>query len=255
MGPAGCQPGYTFEVDKWLRRLGRLLCPPTCILCGAAGQARDLCAGCERDLPRSHRVCPRCALPAAGAGECGRCQRHAPPFSRSLCAFDYAFPVDRMLQALKFRGALVNGRVLGELLANHVARRAPALPAAIVPMPLHRRRLAERGFNQAYEIARPLARRFGLPLETGRVERVRATLEQTGLDARGRRANLRGAFVAAGGAWPAHVAVVDDVMTTGSTAVELARSLRRAGVRRVDVWCVARAAQGRNHSARVKLAG
>jgi ComF family protein len=243
MAPVGCQPGYAFEVDKWLRRLGWLLCPPTCVLCGAAAERMDLCAGCERDLPRPHRVCPRCALPVPGAGEseCGRCQRHAPPFSRALCAFDYAFPVDRMLQALKFRGALVNGRVLGELLAAHVALRAPVLPAVIVPMPLHRGRLGERGFNQAYEIARPLARRFGLPLETRRVERVRATLEQTGLDARGRRANLRGAFVAAGGAWPAHVAVVDDVMTTGSTAAELARSLRRAGVRRVEVWCVARA--------------
>ncbi|HUO82138.1 MAG TPA: ComF family protein [Gammaproteobacteria bacterium] len=244
MGPAGCQPGGSVEVDKWWRRLSVLLCPPTCVLCGAGAERRDLCAGCERDLPRPDRACPRCALPLPGTGEshCGRCQQRPPPFARALCAFDYAFPVDRLLQALKFRGALVNGRLLGELLAEHVARFSPVLPAIIVPMPLHRSRLGERGFNQAFEIARPLARRFGRPLETRRVTRVRATLEQTGLDARARRANLRGAFSALPGGWPAHVAVVDDVMTTGSTACELTRSLRRAGVRRVEVWCVARAA-------------
>lgn len=247
MGTGSCQPGGREKVDKWLGRAWRLLCPPTCVLCGANARWIDICAGCETDLPRHEHACARCAVPLAGsiAGglECGQCQRRQPPFDRALCAFDYRFPVDRLLQALKFRGALVYGRVLGELLAARVESVADSLPALIVPMPLHRRRLGERGFNQAYEIARPVARRLGLPLDSSGVVRLRATREQSLLDAQERRANLRGAFAARQAAWPAHVAIVDDVLTTGSTAGELARTLKKAGARQVDVWCVARAAK------------
>ncbi|MGH8722110.1 MAG: ComF family protein [Burkholderiales bacterium] len=182
----------------------------------------------------------------AASIECGRCQRRPPPFDRAICAFDYAFPVDRLLQALKFRGALVYGRVLGELLAARIAAAALALPGVIVPMPLHRSRLGERGFNQACEIARPVSRRLGLPVDTGGVFRARATLEQTHLNARERRTNLRGAFTARRKDWPGHVAIIDDVLTTGSTAGELASTLKKAGVRQVDVWCVARTFHGAN---------
>ncbi|CAN5144129.1 ComF family protein [soil metagenome] len=240
----GCQPAMRSQVDNWLTQAWRLFFPPTCALCGAGAERLDICAGCEADLPRFERACPRCATPLAGhvaeGIECGRCQQRPPAYDRALCAFAYRFPADRLLQALKFHGALVYGRVLGELLAAHIETAGDPLPSLIVPMPLHSSRLRERGFNQAFEIARPIARRFALPLETRRVTRVRATREQTHLDPPARRANLRGAFAAHAGAWRSHVAIVDDVLTTGSTAGELARTLRRAGVSRVDVWCVAR---------------
>ena len=115
-------------------------------------------------------------------------------------------------------------------------------PAALVPVPLHHRRLRQRGYDQALELARPLARALDLPLLAGHLQRHRATVPQSELDAAARRRNVRGAFgVADGTALPRHVALVDDVMTTGATLAEAARALRRAGVSRVDLWVAARA--------------
>jgi ComF family protein len=154
--------------------------------------------------------------------------------------YRYAAPLDRLIPALKFGGKLAHARLLGELLAEELAASGARRPELILPVPLHARRLRERGYNQALELARPVARALGLPLETRACTRLRATAAQSGLDLKARRANLRGAF-----AVPAlgvkHVAVLDDVVTSGSTVAELARALARAGVERVDVWAVARA--------------
>jgi Predicted amidophosphoribosyltransferases len=116
----------------------------------------------------------------------------------------------------------------------------PALPEAIVPVPLHISRLRERGFNQAHELARPLARHLGIPLRPGWLERTRRTDAQSDLDAEGRAGNVRGAFVARVPSGIRHVAVVDDVMTTGATLAACTLALKRGGVERVDVWALAR---------------
>ena len=116
------------------------------------------------------------------------------------------------------------------------------LPDLLLSVPLHRRRLRQRGYNQALELARPLAQALHVPLRHDRLQRRRHTGAQTELDAVSRRRNVRGAFaVREGVALPAHVAILDDVMTTGATLAECARVLRRAGVARVDVWALARA--------------
>ncbi len=151
----------------------------------------------------------------------------------------YAPPVDRWILDLKFHARLPVAPLLARLLAGRL--RGEPLPTRVIPVPLHPRRLRERGFNQAVEIARPLCRDLGVALDWGAVRRVRATAHQVGADARARRRNVRGAFAAADDLRGLHVAILDDVVTTGATVGELARVLRRAGAARVEVWAVARA--------------
>ena len=231
------------------RQLGALLWPARCLLCGDTGFAdRDLCAACLRDLPWNRSACVRCALPlpapaaqaeAALARACGACLQRPPPVETTQAAFVYGFPVDRLLPRLKFHDGLAAGRLLAQLAAGHFAD-APR-PDAIVPLPLHRSRLRARGYDQALELARPLARTLALPLRDDVLVRVRATAPQSRLDAQARRGNLRRAFgVRPGKLLPAHVALFDDVMTTGATLHAAARALRRAGVTRVDAWVCAR---------------
>lgn len=158
-----------------------------------------------------------------------------------FAALAYEYPVDRLVQGAKFHRRLHQARALGELLGMALAARPrpQPVPELLVPVPLHARRLAERGYNQALEIARPVAERLGLVLAPSLARRVVATAAQTGLSRAARRRNLRGAFVA-GGCAGRRVAIVDDVITTGSTAAALLRALRRAGAAQVEVWAVAR---------------
>jgi len=231
----------------WRGVIGRLCYPPTCVLCGAAGQGgRDLCAGCAADLPRNPHPCARCAAPlppAAPAGSlCGPCQRRPLPFDACIAPFLYQFPLPQLAVGLKFHGRLGLSRLLGELLAEALSARNAPPPRALIPVPLHPSRLRERGYNQALEIARALVRVAPMPLAPQWVERTRATRPQTELEGLARRRNLRGAFaVAAGVRIPAEVALLDDVITTGATAGELARVLKRHGAERVEVWAVVRA--------------
>ncbi|MEL7448391.1 MAG: ComF family protein [Pseudomonadota bacterium] len=237
-----------------LTSVEHVLLPPQCVLCGGAGSAPgvDLCAGCRLDLPRNVPACQRCAEPLGTmlvrSPWCGHCIARPPPWDAAFCAFRYGFPVDHLLTGLKFRRQLAHGRVLGlcllEELVPWLARRGrEPLPQALVPVPLHWRREWHRGFNQACEIARPLAAALRLPLRRDVVKRVAATSEQSGLRGAARRQNVSEAFAAKRGHGLSHVAIVDDVVTTGSTVEALTRELRASGVARVEVWSCARAAR------------
>lgn len=221
------------------------LFPPTCLLCGAPGaHGRDLCAGCAAELPHNRLACPGCALPfdlPLPAGVlCGACQRRPPPFARALAALRYETPIPTLVGAAKFRGRLNHARLLGQLLAD-AARELPApWPQVLVPVPLHPTRLAGRGYNQSLEIARVVGRALDLPVDGACCRRVLATPPQAGLDEPTRRRTIRGAFAARTPLPWQQVAILDDVVTTGSTVSELTRVLRRAGARRVEVWAVAR---------------
>jgi ComF family protein len=226
------------------KRLLFALLPPHCLLCGRdGGRERDLCDACAADLLRNTACCPRCALPlAAPAPLCGECLQHPPRFTVAVAPFVYASPLDQLVTRLKFGRNLAAGRVLSELWIEALHTAPPEQPAALIPVPLHPARLRERGYNQALELARPLAKARGIVLHEDLLVRTRATSAQSNLDAVERRRNLRGAFnVVAKSALPAHVAVIDDVMTTGATLHECARTLMQAGVERVDVWALARA--------------
>jgi ComF family protein len=227
-----------------LERLSYVLLPPTCLLCEATGQDhRDLCADCQADFSRPIWPCPLCGLPmrSSSARICARCLRRPPVWDGLLAAYRYASPLDQLVFRLKYQGRLDAARLLGELLAEFVAGSRLSRPDCLVPVPLHPERLAERGFNQALELARPVARRLGLPVASREVSRIRATAPQSGLNARVRRHNVRNAFDAAPVMRGRHVAIIDDVVTTGSTVAALTRVLKRVGARRIDVWVLARA--------------
>lgn len=214
--------------------------PPRCVVCGEPGDAPDaLCASCFAQLPWNHTPCAVCALPLSDNGGPCRCAgRRLTGLDRVLAPLRYDFPVTSLVPRLKFHGDLAAGRALTQLL--DLALRDEPRPDALVPVPLHSRRLASRGYDQALELARPLARVLAIPLRTDLLQRTRDTRPQTELRARSRRRNLQGAFRAVG-AVPAHVALLDDVMTTGNTLNECAVALREAGADRVEAWVVARA--------------
>jgi ComF family protein len=217
------------------------------LLCGrrADTDELDLCAGCEADLPANQPACEVCAEHLPGndcqARVCGACLRQPPPFQKSLVPFRYAYPLDHLVRGLKFRGELPCGRVLGELFARHVLAREEALPEAIIPVPLAARRYRERGYNQASELAVSIQRVARVVVRSDLVVRRRETAEQAGLNRKMRRKNVRGAFAVTAALLPPHIAILDDVVTTGSTVSELAKVLRRAGAQRVEVWAIARA--------------
>jgi ComF family protein len=204
----------------------------------------DLCAGCEADLPLNDKACEHCAEPLPPAHSalalCGRCLLRPPVFDACVAPFRYAFPVDRMIQGLKYRGELVYGRVLGQLLARHLARRE-SRPELVIPVPLGLARYRERGFNQARELALPVCKAFGLTLSSDLISRHRETQEQASLDRNERLKNTQHAFALTAPLTARHVAIVDDVVTTGSTANEISKVLRAAGVEWIEVWAVARA--------------
>lgn len=219
--------------------------PGRCALClSATGRPSDLCEDCEAGLPWLQPGCRRCALPlAADEGAiCGQCLTQAPHFQRCLCPLTYEFPVDRLITGLKHHGNLRYSRLLSELWLAGVKDEAlrPA-PDLLMPVPLHWRRQLRRGFNQSRFIAEDLARALDIPLLDS-LRRQRATPPQQGLSATQRRRNLRHAFALRTGTdiSARHIALIDDVVTTGSTANAVAALLMKAGARRVDVWCLAR---------------
>lgn len=228
-----------------LKGLERALFPPSCVLCDNPGSAgRELCAACQADLPHNHAACARCALPLPAVqadASCGLCQQSPPAFDAAFSLYRYAYPVDQLIQYLKFSAKLNIARLLGDLMADAWTQRGAPLPELIIPVPLHPTRLRERGFNQALEVARPLARRLGIPLDYQSCVRRRATALQSALPAKDRRANVKGVFEVVKPINARHVALLDDVMTTGHTLQELSGVLRGAGVEKIEAWVVARA--------------
>jgi ComF family protein len=222
---------------RWL--VDRLL-PRDCLLCAAATRRAPICTGCAEELPRMPRACPVCSMPSALGETCGACLRKPPAFDRTIVAFPYGFPIDRLVQGFKFGHRLPIAAFLADAMADALADASPAVDL-IVPMPLGPVRLRERGFNQSVELARRVAARRGMPCAVEGARRIRDTRPQTELSPAERRRNVRGAFEAGGAVIGRRVAVVDDVMTTGASLAELARTLKSAGALYVENWVVARA--------------
>ncbi len=219
--------------------------PSLCAVCEGWGAGR-VCAAClERFAPVLPR-CRRCALEVpAGVAVCGSCLVAPPPFDAAFARVGYGYPWDRLIPAFKFREALDLAPVFAEAIAEACAGRdGDAAPLLVVPVPLSDARLRERGFNQAWELARRVAPRLGGHAERALLLRLRDTPHQIALPPGERAGNVRGAFAVEprrlGEVRGGTVALVDDVMTTGSTVTEIAQVLKQAGAARVEIWVVAR---------------
>ena len=211
----------------------------TCLLCRGAAERGLLCAACDADLPRLRgALCPRCAVPTTAGAICGRCLARPPRYDATVAALEYRFPADVLVHALKFRGELALAALLARFLVDRIAPDPPV--HLILPVPLAARRLRERGYNQALEIARHVARATGARLAPEACERSRDTPAQIGLPWAERASNVRGAFRAPRALDGATIAVLDDVMTTGATLDEIAAVLKASGAARVVNWVVAR---------------
>lgn len=224
--------------QRWQNTLSHLL-PGSCLLCGADSRHALLCPACQASLPvLPATCCPQCSLPTTHGERCGACLAHPPAFDRVSAGFAYDFPVDRLIQALKYGHQTAIAGHLGKALLHHLDADDFDL---IVPLPLHPQRLRERGFNQSVEIARGLARQLKRPLDTTSLTRTRPTPPQAHLPLKERQANVRGAFSCSRDFSGRRLLLVDDVMTTGATVNECSRILRLHGALTVHVAVVARA--------------
>ena len=234
-----CQPYWKTLVYKCS------LINQSCLLCDEpAEQAYPLCMACEQELPWLGDHCLRCALPLPMAGlTCAQCCRHLPAFDRVFALWQFGFPVDTLVSRFKHNRQWPLGRLMAELLGlglRHRFAEGLARPHLLLPVPLARRRLRERGFNQAGMLGRWLSSQLGLVCDERLLVRTRETPAQQQLDAKARRRNLRQAFAVTGDLTGKHVAIVDDVVTTSATVQAIAEVLRKAGAQRVDVYCLAR---------------
>jgi len=232
---------------SWLGRLSSNTArglPSLCAVCRSWGRGR-LCRDCIERFAVEQPRCRRCGLEVpTGVTSCGTCLLHPPPYDSTLTVATYGFPWDRLITAFKYHGALDLAASLAERLHAAARRRPELAPSLLIPVPLHPLRLRERGYNQAWELARRLGRRLGCDADATLLLRIRDTPRQLALAPEARAANVRGAFAIEprrrAALRDATVTLVDDVMTTGATVAETSRVLLAAGAARVDVWVMAR---------------
>ena len=237
-----CQPEHKHQVYIWSKSI------QTCLICDECTEsAENVCNVCETELPWLMEQCERCALPLPMDGLlCGQCQKHPPAFNQVVAPWTYSFPIDTLISRFKHQARWPLGHMLARLLTQHLQHRFDnaelSRPDCLLPVPMARKRLRERGFNQALMVARWLSAALDIPHNEHLLLRPHETVAQQDLDAKTRTRNLLNAFALAPGTQVAgqHLALVDDVLTTGATAHALARLLVAAGARQVDVYCLAR---------------
>lgn len=237
-----CQPIHKHKVYIWLKNI------QICLICDETTDSADCaCNACETELPWLMERCDVCALPLPMEGLiCGLCQQRPPAFKQVIAPWTYSFPIDSLISRFKHQARWPLGQMLARLLAQHLQHRLDntelARPDCLLPVPMARKRLRERGYNQALMLARWLSSDLHIPYDEHLLLRPHETVAQQALDAKTRKRNLLGAFALAPDAQVRgrHLALVDDVLTTGATAHSLARLLMNAGARQVDVYCLAR---------------
>lgn len=230
----------------YLKKIASWLLPFHCLLCGnPSTRQQDLCTACYQTLPFVEKGCLRCATPLTADAICGQCLNAKKlPFQKIHALFLYEWPIANLILKLKFQQSLNIARLLGELLAEKIKSDwypENLFPDVIIPIPLHPKRLQERGFNQSIEIAKPITSLLNRPLLTDVSLRIKPTLAQATLPKKMRQQNMKNAFKIKGSFKNLQVAVIDDVITTGSTIFEFCTELKNQGASRIDVWCVGRA--------------
>ena len=215
--------------------------PPCCLLCRLEVEYRHgLCQGCWAKLPVNEIHCERCALPMAHESLCGHCQRCPPVFDSVIAPLCYQDPIDQMLCALKYHQQLSFARTAAGLITDTVRESGEPRPDLLVGVPMTHRAVRKRGLNQAVFLARLIGRQLGIPAKSTLIKKLRETDRQSTLNASKRQRNLKGAFHCKGSLEDKHIALVDDILTTGATANEISKVLKAAGANRVDIWVCAR---------------
>lgn len=199
-----------------------------------------LCTACQADLPVLGSGCLRCATPLSAGSICGQCLQKPPPQDETFCLLPYQSPIDNLVAAYKFHQQLGLRDFFAKLMAAKLQTRND-LPQLLIPVPLHSRRLRQRGYNQSADLTDQLGQLLHINVDKHSLQRVKATRPQSELPFKQRRQNLRGAFVCDGLNNIRHVALIDDVYTTGHTVAEAGRCLQKQGVTRLEVWTIARA--------------
>ena len=232
-------------VNNWIKRIQFKLLPGCCLLCGKlTGRQQDLCPACRSKLPLNDHHCRSCAQPLpssiADGSLCGRCQKKQPFFDHCFAPFRYQDELTRLHHNFKFHHKLAAGRLMADLMSEQLAVPSRRLPQLLIPVPLHTRRLRERGFNQAQELTRILSARLSIAVDSHSLCRTRDTSAQSSLPKKERQKNIRNAFALSAKVDSSHVAIIDDVMTTGLTVNEIAKILRASGVSEIEIWVFAR---------------
>ena len=236
-------------MKQWVENTLDILLPRHCILCGCHSGPANICTDCSLELPRIEHACIECSQPLSHPADriCGRCQSRPAPWDFAIAALAYEFPVSQLVRRFKFSRSLASGQLLAQELCKAVERQCTQWPDVIIPVPLHRSRLIARTFNQSELLAKHTGRELQIRMDTRLLFRKRRTRAHSGLDANSRRINIKGAFkaraVALNQISRSHVALVDDVMTTGATLAECTRTLKASGASLVSVWVACRAPQ------------
>lgn len=227
------------------------LFPSNCLFCKSDTKNSSLlCSACIEELPYLKSVCLHCGKSLVGdIGEknyCGACLNQKFPFENVFIPFQYENPISRLVIDLKFNQKLLYAKILGNLMADFLTKKyqEKEKPQLIIPVPLHKKRLRERGFNQALEIARPIAKKLKIPIDIYSCIRIKNTLAQSILNIEERKQNIKNAFLLKKSLEVNYVAIVDDVMTTGNTVKEFAKILKKSGIMKIDVWCCAKTTIG-----------
>ncbi len=226
------------ETYPYFKSFYQWLLPQSCFLCGEI-TSQVICPHCLDILPYHTTQCFCCAVPLTQDGICGQCLKQPPPYQRTQTVFLYDYPVDKIILSMKFNNNLALLKLLGHLMVQHLE--LEPRPDVLIPVPIHPKRLRYRGYNQSLELAKVITQQTGIPLNYNACQRIKHTEHQIKLKASERRNNVRGAFRVefVKPEWQ-HIVIVDDVMTTGSTAQELANMFLNTGIQRIDVWCCAR---------------
>ncbi len=221
-----------------------LLLPHQCPLC-LEQCSSYICRACNASTPRIEHACSVCALPLTAATSpaiCGECLTKTPYFDRAFCAVEYSPSCAALINSFKRKKTLAAGKYLSRLLAEKITRETnnDALPELLVPVPIHRLTYLDRGFNQAQFIARELSRKLKVP-NAKLVEKIRSTKKQKTLSRRERENNLKGSFrIKKSADIPKHIALIDDVITTGATSNYLSKLLKKSGAKKIEIWALAR---------------
>lgn len=223
-----------------LSELYRKVFPIPCLLCGLPADQHGLCQACIAELPRVGHACIRCAIPLKNAQICGQCLQSSPFQDLSFSLYRYEASVRRCITAFKYNRQLHLASLFAQQMAASLSTHS-RLPECIVPIPLHPNRLRQRGYNQAAEVAKYLASALNIDCRPELIYRIRPTQSQSKLAFKQRKYNMRNAFAYNGGKLPAHIAILDDVMTSGYTANEAAKIFKHQGVEIIEVWTIARA--------------